>query len=116
LGRLAPVLGFKPIKRATQWFIGKRVTGPDAAAREAGRMYLWGRVEDARGQGVTATFDTPEGYDLTAEASVEAARRVAAGEVGAGATTPSLAFGADFVEGLPGVTPMVVTTVVQGSS
>lgn len=108
LGRWAPVLGLKPIKRATQWFIGKRVTGPDAAAREAGRMYLWGRVEDALGRGVTATFDTPEGYDFTAEAAVEAARRVTAGEVEPGAMTPSLAFGSGFAEGLPGVSAMVV--------
>lgn len=115
LRRWAPVLGLKPIKRATQWVIGRRVTGPDAEARQAGRMYLWGRVEDARGVGATATFDTPEGYELTAESAVEAARRVAAGEVAAGATTPSLAFGAGFAESLPGVSPIQVVGDEDGA-
>lgn len=114
LGRWAPVLGLAPIQRATQWFIGKRVSGPDAAAREAGRVYLWGRVEDPQGRCATATFDTPEGYDFTAESAVEAVRRVAAGAVAPGATTPALAFGAGFAESLAGVTAMVVVHAVEG--
>ena len=108
LRRLAPIAGLTPIKRTLQWVIGRRVTGPDAAARAAGRCYLWGRVENARGRGATATFDTPEGYTLTATAAVDTALRVAAGEVGNGAKTPSLAFGAGYVEGLPGVSKIVV--------
>ena len=84
------------------------MTGPDAEARAAGRSYLWGRVENARGRGATATFETPEGYSFTAVAAVDAALRAAAGEVESGARTPSLAFGADYVETLPGVSKIVV--------
>ncbi len=105
---LAPVVGLKPIKRAVQWAIGRRVTGPSETQRAAGRTYLWGRVENARGRGATATFDTPEGYTFTAVAAVDAALRVAAGEVAEGAMTPSLAFGADYVETLPGVSKMAL--------
>jgi saccharopine dehydrogenase (NAD+, L-lysine-forming) len=46
---------------------------------------------------------TPDGYALTAEASVRAVERVLAGGVPAGALTPSQAFGADFIKDLSGV-------------
>jgi short subunit dehydrogenase-like uncharacterized protein len=105
---LAPIVGLKPVKRALQWVIGRRVTGPSDTQRGAGRSYLWGRAQNARGRGATATFDTPEGYSLTAVAAIDATLRVAAGEVGGGALTPSLAFGADYVETLPGVSKIVV--------
>lgn len=108
LRRLAPIIGLKPVKRAAQWIIGRRVTGPSASERSAGRSYLWGRVLNARGRGAVATFDTPEGYTLTAVAAVDAALRVVAGEVGDGAMTPSLALGKDYVETLPGVSKIVV--------
>lgn len=108
LRKLAPVIGFKPVKRSLQWMIGRWVTGPDAMARRAARTYLWGRVENLEGRGVTATFDTPEGYDFTATAAVDAALRVAGGEVEPGARTPSSAFGAGYAESLPGVSKMVV--------
>jgi hypothetical protein len=49
------------------------------------------------------TMQTPEGYSLTAEAALECARRVLAGDVAPGAWTPSLAFGPDFAGTLPGV-------------
>jgi len=108
LRALAPVVGLKPVKRLAQWLIGKRVTGPDKATRDKARTYLWGRVENARGRGVTATFDTPEGYGFTAMAAVDAALRVARGDVAPGAKTPSIAFGAGYVESLPGVSKIVV--------
>jgi short subunit dehydrogenase-like uncharacterized protein len=105
---LAPVAGLLPVKRSLQWLIGRRMTGPDAATRAAARTYLWGRAENARGRGVTATFDTPEGYTFTATTAVDAALRVAAGDVPSGALTPSRAFGAAYVEDLPGVSKMVI--------
>ena len=47
---------------------------------------------------------TPEGYTLTARTSLDAAVRVAAGEVEPGFRTPSLAFGPDYIMGFEGVT------------
>ena len=60
-------------------------------------------MRDAAGRRVTATLETPEGYRFTAAAAVTAVERVLAGRVPPGAWTPSRAFGADFVAGLPGV-------------
>jgi short subunit dehydrogenase-like uncharacterized protein len=46
-------------------------------------------------------LETPSGYRLTYQAAVEIALRVAGGEAPVGYHTPSSAFGADFVLGLP---------------
>ena len=51
---------------------------------------------------MTGTLETLEGYALTAETSVAIAKRVLAGEVPPGVHTPSLAFGARFIETIPG--------------
>ena len=104
-----PLLGLKPVKRLAQWWVGRTVTGPDKKTRDSARTSLWGRVENAAGEVVTATLETPEGYAFTALSSVECASRVAAGGVEPGAWTPSRAFGADFVETIPGVSTAAVS-------
>jgi short subunit dehydrogenase-like uncharacterized protein len=103
LSPLLPLAGWGPVKRFLQRRVEKTVTGPSAEDRATARVWLWGEVKNAAGARVTATLETPEGYHLTAVSAVECARRAAAGEVPAGAWTPSKAFGAHFVDGLPGV-------------
>ena len=104
--RLAPFLplaGWKPLKRFLQSRVDRREPGPSAEVRQTARTFLWGEVKNAAGARVTARLETPEAYQLTAFSAVECARRAAAGEVPAGAWTPSKAFGAGFVETLEGV-------------
>ncbi len=106
LRRLAPFLplaGWKPIKRFLQRRVDHRAPGPSEEARRTARVYLWGEAKNAAGARVTATLETPEAYQLTAVSAVECARRAAAGEVPAGAWTPSKAFGTHFVDTLAGV-------------
>jgi short subunit dehydrogenase-like uncharacterized protein len=110
VARLAPMLHFwAPILRmpATVRFLQKRVekraSGPTPEARRSTRMSIWGRVENSAGVGVEGHLEVPEGYELTVLAALESAVRVARGDVSPGATTPSRAFGADFVTTLPGV-------------
>ena len=85
LGRLRPLLAIGPLRRLLQAQVRQRVTGPDRDAREKGRTLLWGRVEATDGRSLDARLVTPEGYRLTAIAAVECARRVAQGELAAGA-------------------------------
>jgi short subunit dehydrogenase-like uncharacterized protein len=110
IARMAPMLRFwAPLLRmpATVRFLQKRVekraSGPTEAQRQKWRMSIWGRVENAAGAAVEGHLDVPEGYELTVIAALESAERVLRGDVPAGATTPSKAFGADFVTTLPGV-------------
>ena len=109
VARLAPMLRlWAPILRmpATISFLqkraGKRALGPTEEQRKTMRMDVWGRVENAAGAAVEGHLDVPEGYELTVVAALESALRVLRGDVPAGATTPSKAFGADFVTTLPG--------------
>src|SRR3954469_4906998 len=103
LAPLLPMAGWGPIKRLALHWVDKRVTGPSEQVRETARIHLWGEVRNAAGRPVTATLETPEGYRFTAASAVASVERLLQGTVPPGAWTPSRAFGADFVAGLPGV-------------
>lgn len=93
----APIVALGPVERLIKRRVERTVTGPDEATRRAGRVELWGRVTNAAGRRVEGTLVTPEGYHLTMLTALECTRRVVAGGVGAGALTPSMAFGARFI-------------------
>ncbi|MCL4234174.1 MAG: saccharopine dehydrogenase NADP-binding domain-containing protein [Deltaproteobacteria bacterium] len=100
---LRPLIAPAPVHRALQWIVTRTMTGPDRAHREKAASGIWGRVTNAAGDTACATLTSPEGYTLTAESTLAALDRVLAGGVSPGAWTPSVAFGADFVRGLPDV-------------
>ena len=84
--------------------VGRMPEGPSDTARRAGQAILVGEARNAAGQTVRSRLRTPEGYALTALTAFDAAKRVAAGEVGAGFQTPSRAFGPDYILSFDGVT------------
>jgi short subunit dehydrogenase-like uncharacterized protein len=100
---VAPVLKNPAVIGFLQRQVEKRATGPTDEMRRSARMHVWGRVEDGAGKSVEGHLDVPEGYELTVVSALASAERVLRGDVPAGATTPSRAFGADFVTKLPGV-------------
>jgi len=79
-----------------------RLPGPTAEARAKNQAQLWGEVTDAEGRTAKGRITTLDPYDLTADAVVRIAQRLAAGKVAPGAYTPSKALGADFVRELDG--------------
>lgn len=99
----SPLLRIPSVIRFLQSEVEKRARGPSAEQRATFRMWIWGRVEDAAGRALEGHLEVPEGYRLTTLAALECAKRVLSGAVPPGATTPSRAFGADFVTRLPGV-------------
>ena len=100
--RLGWLLRSRPIKALLLNGIDNRPAGPDPAARERSRMWVWGEVSD--GDNALATrLTTPEGYTLTAMTAVEAASRILGGGVEQGFRTPAGAFGADFILEFEGV-------------
>jgi short subunit dehydrogenase-like uncharacterized protein len=112
VARMAPMLRFwAPILRlpATTRFLQNRVAGrspgPTAEERNTKRVQVWGRVENAAGAAVEGHLEVPETYELTVLAALASVSRVLAGTVAPGATTPSKAFGHDFVTTLPGAGP-----------
>ncbi|MFB6166152.1 MAG: trans-acting enoyl reductase family protein [Haloarculaceae archaeon] len=102
-GPLAEVLSVAPINRAVRAGIEAVVSGPTAAERAASETRILGEVVDADGNRAVGRLRTPDTYDVTATAAVEAARRTLSGAVDPGFQTPASAFGADFVTELPGV-------------
>ncbi|HEX2191301.1 MAG TPA: saccharopine dehydrogenase NADP-binding domain-containing protein [Longimicrobiaceae bacterium] len=97
------LLGSGPVQRFLKGRIDAASPGPTDEERARGRTLLWGEVEDERGGRAAARMRTPEGYTLTATTAVGAVEEVLAGRAQPGFRTPSLAFGADWVLGFPGV-------------
>jgi short subunit dehydrogenase-like uncharacterized protein len=101
--RLGWLLGSAPVQGMMKRAIRKGPPGPTPEQRAKGLSLLWGRVEDADGRRAVSRLRTPEGYTLTARTSVEAVRRVLAGEAPAGFQTPSRAYGPDWILQFDGV-------------
>jgi short subunit dehydrogenase-like uncharacterized protein len=99
LGRVGPALGLGLVQRGLKALVEATMSGPDAAARQRASSSIWGQATNAAGQRVEATLTAPDGYTLTARTAVDATMRCARGEAPAGAMTPSLAFGADYICG-----------------
>jgi short subunit dehydrogenase-like uncharacterized protein len=83
--------------------VTERVSGPGLQHRQQAQSYLWGQVKDDKGHVHTARLQTPEAYELTAHTAVLATHLVSEGKIDAGFKTPSLAFGADFILQVKGV-------------
>ena len=97
---LAPVgqqlLAVKPFRHLVQRLAGVVAQGPSEAMRQTGRSYLWARAASPAGETAEAWLETVEAYHFTAIAGVRGVEKILAQRL-AGALTPALAFGADFV-------------------
>jgi saccharopine dehydrogenase (NAD+, L-lysine-forming) len=98
------LLGRAPVQAFLKGQIASRVQGPTADQRARDEVYLYGEAWDDAGQKVAMRLRTREPYTLTAEAGVKATLKVIEGRLAPGTYTPSMAFGADFVLALDGVT------------
>ena len=105
IARIEPLLRNRVAKAFLRKMMNKRSSGPSESERAAAHMDLWGRVVNAKGEEATQTLRIVEGYTFTVLAALEAVARVLAGNVQAGALTPAKAFGARFVNEIPGGTP-----------
>jgi saccharopine dehydrogenase (NAD+, L-lysine-forming) len=92
LRALLPLVSWPPLNALVRRVVEHR----QSASVRPGSSQLWGRASSAT-DAVEGTLTTPQAYELTARTAVECAERVAAGQVQAGAYTPSQAFGADFI-------------------
>jgi saccharopine dehydrogenase (NAD+, L-lysine-forming) len=101
---LAPLLRLAAVQRRIERRIDAGAAGPPAELRETRMTQLWGRVEMNDGRSLERTLETPDGYQLTAIAGIECARRILEAPPAPGYHTPSTAFGWRFVTELPGCT------------
>ncbi len=97
------LMGIGMVQRAAKGLIEAAVSGPDPAYRETARTQIWGRVANAEGGEASATLTGPEGYWFTVLTALGAVERFLREPPGAGALTPSMALGSDFIESIEGV-------------
>ncbi len=109
VGPVMKILNIGAVQKFAKRRIEKTFFGPDEQTRNESYLTLWARIENADGEGVEATLDTPEGYRFTTYSAFEATKRVLAETVATGVLTPSIAFGANFVTQLEGVGPITNT-------
>ncbi len=102
LGWIFRIAGAAPIQKLLKWWIERTKYGPNEQSRNRGGSSVWGRVSDDSGNSVEGTLETPEGYTLTVDTALAAVERVVRGETQPGFTTPSKAFGNDFILSVPG--------------
>ena len=100
--RIEPLLRNRLAKVILRALINRRgAPGPTEEQRKSAHMELWGRVANERGDQATLTMRIVEGYTFTVLSALAAVDRVLTAPPPAGALTPALAFGADFVKEIP---------------
>lgn len=103
--KLSRYIGWLLATAPAQTILQSRIPegGPDAAEREKGKTFLWGKATDAHGNSVEARQTGPEGYKFTALAALRIAEKILGGEVCTGFQTPAKCFGANLVLEIEGV-------------
>src|SRR5262249_9790180 len=88
-------------QRALGALIRQFPEGPTLAQRRTHRSMVWAEAVDSLSKPTRAVLFTPDAYDFAANSALEIASRVCSLPAPLGLVTPSQAFGADFVLGLP---------------
>jgi short subunit dehydrogenase-like uncharacterized protein len=103
LNTFGALLRWGPLQGLLKRQVTKGPAGPDAAARAANTMRVWGEAQAPSGERVTARVHVANGYDVTVHASLAIAQHLLDGQpVAPGHRTPSQIMGRRFVETLPG--------------
>jgi len=103
LNTFGGLLKFGPVQGFMKRLATRGPAGPDAAARAANTMLVWGEAQAPSGARVTARVRVANGYDVTVHAALAIAQHLLAGKpAAAGHRTPSQLMGDGFVETLPG--------------
>lgn len=109
LDSMRPFLSLAPIRRSLSALAASRSRGPDGHELDTGRVHVWGEARTRDGLCVVGRMETPNGYAFTRDATLAAVRRLTREPPDRGGYyTPSLLFGSDFAESLPGVGKMEI--------
>jgi short subunit dehydrogenase-like uncharacterized protein len=97
-----PILRTEWVKNRFRNYIEKNVTGPSPEQNEKGRSLVWGEVIDEHGNRLEVRLEGPEGYKLTALASVHITRHFLQNNIEPGYHTPAGLLGYELFTQLPG--------------
>ena len=96
-----PLLASGLVQGALRRWIDANVRGPDEERRKRTRTFVWAKAKGDGGE-KEAWLECPDGFDFSVHSALNAVRAVLE-RAPEGATTPALAFGADFTLSVPGV-------------
>jgi len=97
-----PLLASSRFQSMARRWTERNIQGPDDSSRARTRTFVWARARSASGDERQAWLECPDGYDFTAHSALNATLSLLE-RAAPGATTPALAFGADFPLTVPGV-------------
>lgn len=100
---IRPLLRLGPVQRYLKKRVDAAPAGPSDTTRGRTTSEVWGEARAADGRGVSGSITGPNGYTLTALASVRIAEAVMRGEIQPGFHTPAGALGPDFILSVPDV-------------
>ena len=96
---IGPLLYTRPVKGLLKQALRLVRSGPTEEQRRSGFSLIVGEAFNDDGGSVSSKLRTPEGYSMTALATVEIIKRILSGDFKPGFQTPSLAYGPDFILG-----------------
>jgi len=100
---IGPLIYTRPVKGLLKQALYLVRSGPTEEQRRSGFSLIVGEAFNDDGGSVSSQLRTPEGYGMTALATVEIMKRILSGDLKPGFQTPSLAYGPDFILGFEGV-------------
>jgi len=98
---IGPLLNTRPVKNIMKSMINSLPPGPSEENRKRGLAILIGVATASQGGRVRARLQTPDGYSLTAQTTVEIMKRILSSDLKPGFQTPSLVYGPDFILQFP---------------
>jgi len=84
--------------------INSRPAGPSDEQRAKSKAVVWGEVKNSKGETARARLIGPDGYTITAYASLIIAKKILEGNFKTGYQTPAGCYGADLILEVPNVT------------
>lgn len=94
------LLGLGPVQSFLKKQVEKKVTGPDDSLRAKTESRVWGEVSSSDGRKVTGQVNAPNGYSLTADASLGIVAYLLENNPEGGYYTPSLLMGPEYINTL----------------
>ncbi len=98
---VGPLLNTRLAKNIMKSVIDAFPSGPSEESRKRGLAIIVGEAIDSKGGRVRAKLQTPDGYSLTAQTTVEIMKRIFSSDFKPGFQTPSLVYGPDFILQFP---------------
>lgn len=99
---LNPILRLRTVKNLIKKRIDQKVYGPSREENKKGKTFVWGKVSNEAGDNIEAHFTGPEGYLLTANASLVIAGKLEKRKDVCGFQTPAVLFGHQLLHDIEG--------------